>query len=158
MRHSHATIAAIVVMALVAAGCAASSAFKRGDSSARLGDWDAAVEHYRRAVQADPENADTYGRNSGEASELLVSIKFELEDRLEPLSGTDAHLVSNALSNLLDAFPDRTELDLYLWIVYHRERLALEERDEKISPQAAKDDILRKGRRRLKLPTPGLSP
>src|ERR671920_52663 len=39
--------------------------------------------------------------------------------------------------HILDAFPDRTELDLYLWIVYHRERLALEARDEKISPQAA---------------------
>jgi hypothetical protein len=45
--------------------------------------------------------------------------------------------------HILDAFPDRTELDLYLWIVYHRERLALEARDEKISPQAAKDDILK---------------
>jgi hypothetical protein len=49
---------------------------------------------------------------------------------------------------ILDAFPDRTELDLYLWIVYHRERLALEERDEKISPQAAKDDILKNVPRR----------
>jgi hypothetical protein len=44
---------------------------------------------------------------------------------------------------ILDAFPGRTELDLYLWIVYHRERLALEAGDEKISPQAAKDDILK---------------
>ena len=44
---------------------------------------------------------------------------------------------------ILDAFPGRTELDLYLWIVSHRERLALEARDEKISPRAAKDDILR---------------
>ena len=58
MRHSHATIAAIVVMALLAAGCAASNAFRRGDSSARLGDWDAAVEHYRKAVQEDPDNAE----------------------------------------------------------------------------------------------------
>lgn len=49
---------------------------------------------------------------------------------------------------ILDAFPDRTELDLYLWIVYHRERLALETRDEKISPQAAKDDILKNVPRR----------
>jgi hypothetical protein len=49
---------------------------------------------------------------------------------------------------ILDAFRDRTELDLYLWIVYHRERLALEARDEKISPQAAKDDILKSARRR----------
>jgi hypothetical protein len=44
---------------------------------------------------------------------------------------------------ILDVFPGRTELDLYFWIVSHRERLALEARDEKISPQAAKDDILK---------------
>ena len=50
--------------------------------------------------------------------------------------------------HILDAFPGRTELDLYLWIVYHRERLALEARDEKISPQAAKDDILKNVPRR----------
>lgn len=49
---------------------------------------------------------------------------------------------------VLEAFPNRTEVDLYLWIVEHRERLALEARDEAISPQAAKDDILKKGRRR----------
>jgi hypothetical protein len=59
---------------------------------------------------------------------------------------------------ILDAFPGRTELDLYLWISNHRERLALEARDEAIPPEAAKEDILRKRRRRLKLPTPGLSP
>jgi hypothetical protein len=53
---------------------------------------------------------------------------------------------------ILDAFPDRTELDLYLWIVYHRERLALEARDEKISPRAAKDDILKNITRRRRRP------
>jgi hypothetical protein len=53
---------------------------------------------------------------------------------------------------ILDAFPDRTELDLYLWIVDHRERLALEMRDEKISPQAAKDDILKSASRRRRRP------
>jgi hypothetical protein len=49
---------------------------------------------------------------------------------------------------ILDAFSGRTELDLYLWIVNHREHLALEARDERISPQAAKDDILKSARRR----------
>ena len=58
MRHSHATIAAILVMALLATGCAAGRAFGRGDSAARAGDWDAAVEQYRRAVQADPMNVE----------------------------------------------------------------------------------------------------
>jgi hypothetical protein len=55
---------------------------------------------------------------------------------------------------VLDAFPDRTELDLYLWIVNHRERLALEARDEKISPRAAKDDILKNVPRRRRPPAP----
>jgi hypothetical protein len=59
---------------------------------------------------------------------------------------------------ILDAFPGRTELDLFLWIAEHRDRLALEARDESISPEAAKDDIMRKSRRRIRLPTPGLSP
>lgn len=49
---------------------------------------------------------------------------------------------------ILDAFPGRTELDLYLWIVYHRERLALEAGDERVSPRAAKDDILKNVPRR----------
>jgi hypothetical protein len=49
---------------------------------------------------------------------------------------------------ILDVFPGRTELDLYLWIVNHREHLALEARDEGISPETAKDDILRNRRRR----------
>ncbi len=56
MRHSNATIAAIVVMAVLAGACATGNAFKRGDTAARAGDWDAAVVHYRQAVQADPDN------------------------------------------------------------------------------------------------------
>jgi hypothetical protein len=59
---------------------------------------------------------------------------------------------------ILDAFPGRTELDLYLWIVNHRERLALEARDEKVSPRAAKDDILKQGRRRRRRSPPGGQP
>ncbi len=55
---------------------------------------------------------------------------------------------------VLDAFPDRTELDLYMWIVNHRERLALEARDEKISPRAAKDDILKNVPRRRRPSAP----
>ena len=40
-----ATLAAAVLLA----GCGASRSYGRGDSAARAGDWDAAVEHYRRA-------------------------------------------------------------------------------------------------------------
>jgi general secretion pathway protein D len=61
MMHSHtrrAATIAVVLLAVVAAGCGASRAFNRGESAARAGDWDAAVEHYRRAVQQDPKRPD----------------------------------------------------------------------------------------------------
>ena len=49
---------AVAAAALLLAGCAANRAYGRGESAARAGDWDAAVEHYRRALQEDPDRAD----------------------------------------------------------------------------------------------------
>jgi general secretion pathway protein D len=45
----------VIVLAVVLSGCAAGMAFRRGDEAARRMDWDAAVVHYRQAVQADPD-------------------------------------------------------------------------------------------------------
>jgi general secretion pathway protein D len=47
-------IVAVVLAALVAS-CATSRAFRRGDIAASAGDWDAAVEHYRQALQDRPD-------------------------------------------------------------------------------------------------------
>jgi len=58
MRHAYVRIAALIVIASLVAGCAAGRAFGRGDDAARAGDWETAVDHYRRAVQADPNNAE----------------------------------------------------------------------------------------------------
>ena len=46
----------LLCLAVVAAGCGASRSFGRGEGAARAGDWDTAVEHYRRAVQQSPDN------------------------------------------------------------------------------------------------------
>ena len=46
------------MLAIVIAGCAVSRAFTRGEAAARAGDWDAAVEYYRQAVQDDPDRAE----------------------------------------------------------------------------------------------------
>jgi general secretion pathway protein D len=48
-------LAVIVLVTAMAAGCAAARAFSQGEEAARLGDWDMAVSHYRRAVQEAPE-------------------------------------------------------------------------------------------------------
>jgi general secretion pathway protein D len=45
----------LFVVAAMATGCAAGRAFRRGQDAARAGEWDAAVAHYTRAVQEDPD-------------------------------------------------------------------------------------------------------
>ena len=51
-------LAALVFLALIATGCGAARTFGRAESAARAGDWDAAVEYYRRAVQEAPDRSD----------------------------------------------------------------------------------------------------
>jgi general secretion pathway protein D len=51
-------LATLVFLALIAAGCGAARTFGRAESAARSGDWDAAVEYYRRAVQEAPDRSD----------------------------------------------------------------------------------------------------
>ena len=57
-RNRFALFVVLVALALAAAGCGASRSFSRGENAARMGDWDAAVEFYRRAVQQAPERTD----------------------------------------------------------------------------------------------------
>ena len=54
-----AQMAIVATVAVLLAGCAAGQAFRQGASAARAGDWDAAVEYYRRALQEDPERVET---------------------------------------------------------------------------------------------------
>jgi general secretion pathway protein D len=45
----------VVALAVVLSGCAAGMAFRRGEEASRRMDWDAAVVHYRQALQAEPD-------------------------------------------------------------------------------------------------------
>ena len=51
-------LALVAGIAVLLVGCAASRAFVRGENAARVGDWDAAVEYYRQAIQDDPDRAE----------------------------------------------------------------------------------------------------
>ena len=57
MTQLHLRIAGLVVMVALVAGCGAGRSYGRGQSAARAGNWDVAVEQYRQAVQQDPDNA-----------------------------------------------------------------------------------------------------
>ncbi len=54
IRRVGATGVVLAVLAL-AAGCASSGAFKRGEKAALMGDWDTAVANYRQALQDNPD-------------------------------------------------------------------------------------------------------
>src|SRR5678816_3041001 len=60
MTKLHLKIAALVTVVALVAGCGASRFYGRGQSAAKAGNWDVAVEQYQHAIQEDPNNAE-YG-------------------------------------------------------------------------------------------------
>jgi len=78
----------MALLALSLAACATSRAFMRGEQAARAGDWDAAVEYYRQAVQNDPDRAEykiAYERATFAAAAAHAdrARKAEAEGRLD---------------------------------------------------------------------------
>jgi len=51
-------IAIAIVLAMCVSGCAAGRAYRQGQEASRVGDWDAAVTHYTKALQESPEKAE----------------------------------------------------------------------------------------------------
>jgi general secretion pathway protein D len=91
MRHAYVRIAALIVIASLSAACAAGRAYSHGEDAARAGDWETAVDHYRRAVDKDPNNAEyriAYERAMISASQVhldaarVAEARGQLEDAL----------------------------------------------------------------------------
>ena len=87
------------------------------------------VADYRRLAT----HIEAHGFRLSQLWKRYISPEETLQDWYEYHYAPIAEMVRE--ERVLDAFPGRTELDLYLWIVNHRERLALEARDEGIRPK-----------------------
>src|SRR5919201_6398052 len=77
----------VLVLAVVASGCAAGRAFRRGEEAARNGDWDAAVTYMTKAVQAEPDKAEykiALERAMQTAAREHISRGRELEEKNQP--------------------------------------------------------------------------
>jgi hypothetical protein len=111
------------------------------------------VSDYRRLAT----HIEAHGFRLTQLWKRYVSPEETLRDWYEYQYVPIAEMVRE--ERVLEAFPGRSELDLYLWIVDHRERLVLEARDEGIPAEAAKDDIMKQSRRRRlpNMPIPGRS-
>jgi type II secretory pathway component GspD/PulD (secretin) len=53
-----AMVAVVVAVSLLTTACTAGRAFRRGQDAVLVGDWDAAVAHFTKALQEDPGNAE----------------------------------------------------------------------------------------------------
>lgn len=74
----------VLVLAVIAAGCAAGRAFRRGEEAARNGDWDAAVAYFTQAVQENPDRPEykiALERANQSASQEHISRARQLEDK-----------------------------------------------------------------------------
>tara|TARA_B100000315_G_scaffold248654_1_gene278765 strand:+ start:345 stop:1784 length:1440 start_codon:yes stop_codon:yes gene_type:complete len=83
----HPSRLAIVVLAVVMAGCAAGRAFEQGEVAALNGDWDAAVAYFTQAVQDDPERVDykialERAMLNASRAHLIRAREFEARDEL----------------------------------------------------------------------------
>ena len=76
--------AVLLIAAILLAGCAAGAAFRKGQDAARDRDWDAAVLHYREALQADPDRPEyriAFERAMLAASQAHIQAAREAEAR-----------------------------------------------------------------------------
>jgi general secretion pathway protein D len=74
----------VLAVALLAAGCAASSAFREGDAATKMGNLDEAVAAYRKAVQAEPDNVNfklALERAMAAASRMHLERAKQFEDQ-----------------------------------------------------------------------------
>jgi tetratricopeptide (TPR) repeat protein len=88
----NAWLAVLLCSVVLAAGCSAGSgAYGKGHQAALTGDWDTAVENYRKAVQADPDRAEyriAFERASLSASQghldqaRLAEARMQFEEAL----------------------------------------------------------------------------
>lgn len=75
-------------VAVLAAGCGASRAFRQGNTAALNGDWDTAVTHYENAAKAEPDRADykvalERAQMSAAQRHLERARDFESKDQLD---------------------------------------------------------------------------
>ena len=95
--------AAVVVLsaALLGAGCAAGRAFRQGAAAGRTGQWDAAVEYYRRAVADDADRP-----------EYRIALERAMREAARAHAATAAaHEAAGDLSGALQAYRRAYALD-----------------------------------------------
>jgi general secretion pathway protein D len=138
----------LIVLAILASGCAASRAYHRGQEAARAGDWDAAVAHYTRALQESPDTAEykielERAMQNAARDHIARARDFELKGDIDAALLAYRRAVEMDASNRLAA-SKAVELER-----------AIRERIEKTRPQPQIEKLRQQARQQA---TPALNP
>ena len=137
-----ARIAAVALLAVTACQSSSSGAFERGRHAARIGEWDAAAQHYRRALTEEPENVEY--RIAHERA-LLEASRVHLENARNDAAADDIEAAIEGFEIALQYDPTnryaRDELEELLERE-RRERHALEKPTARVSPFRQDEAVL----------------
>jgi general secretion pathway protein D len=95
-------LAGLVLIAVLVSGCAAGRAFRRGQEAMSAGDWDAAVTHFTKAVQENPDSAE-YKLQLQRAQETASRAHIEKAHDLEKQDQLDGALAEYRRALQLDS-------------------------------------------------------
>jgi general secretion pathway protein D len=138
----------LIVLTIFASGCAAGRAYRRGQEAARAGDWDAAVAHYTRALQENPDKAE-YKIELERAMQNAARHHITLARDFEQKGDIDAALLAYRRAVEMDA---SNRLAAAKAVELER---AIRDRIEKSRPQPAIEKLRQQARQQA---VPALSP
>jgi general secretion pathway protein D len=144
-------LAAVALLAVASAGCAAHWAYRQGQQAADKGDWDLAVARYTRALEKDPHNI-RY-KISLENARIQAS-RYHYDEAKKHMAASDFEKAAEELEIATNYDPSNRSASDDLAIV--RERIG--KREEERRQRAEFDKMKARAQAEARLPVPVLSP
>ena len=144
-------MAAVVLVVLANAGCAARWAYRQGQDAAEKSDWDLAVARYTRALEKDHDNI---GYKIALDNARIQASRFHYDEAKKHLAASDFDKAAEELQIASNYDPANRSASDDLLIV--RERIR--KREEEQRERAEFDQMKARAQASSRLPVPVLSP
>jgi general secretion pathway protein D len=144
-------VAAVALLALASAGCAARWAYRQGQDAGEKGEWDLAVARYTRASEKDPKNI---GYRIALENARIQASRFHYDQAKKHVSANDFTKAEEELEIASKYDPANRSASDDLEIVRKRLRKQEEEQRER----AEFDQMKARAQAAARVPTPVLSP
>jgi general secretion pathway protein D len=144
-------LAAVALLALASAGCAARWAYRQGQDAGEKGDWDLAVARYTRALDKDPRNI---GYRIALENARIQASRYHYDEAKKHLAANDFRSAADELEIASKYDPANRSASDDLAIV--RQRILKQEAEQR--ERAEFDQMKARAQAAASVPAPVLSP